>query len=233
MNHLERELNTLKSSLLEMWSIVISQHEKAKIAIETNDKDLANEIHINEKLLDAFELKHDMDCENLIALYNPMAIDLRFVLSVLKISYNLERIGDYANYIANTIRKSDQSFDTQLLKSTHISEMFEIAHLLLVEAYEAFEKDDIKVIHNISELDKKLDNRNKESIPVLSEHLSKTPADAKQALELFSIIRKLERVGDHNQNIAEEIVFYLDARIIKHKKLQKKEKPENQGDEIH
>jgi len=227
MNHLERELKTLKSSLLEMWSIVISQHEKAKIAIETNDRSLANEIHTNEKLLDAFELKHDMDCENLIALYNPMAVDLRFVLSVLKISYNLERIGDYANYIANTIRKSDTPFDSELLKKTHISEMFDIAHLMLVEAYESFEKDDIKVIYNIADLDKKLDLRNKDSIPVLADHVRQKPADARQALELFSIIRKLERVGDHNQNIAEEIVFYLDARIIKHKKLQKKAKPEN------
>jgi phosphate transport system protein len=233
MNHLEIELNALKSSLLEMWSIVISQHEKAKMALENNDKDLANEIHLNEKLLDAFELKHDMDCENLIALYNPMAIDLRFVLSALKISYNLERIGDYANYIANTIRKSDAPFNTQLMKDTQIPEMFEIAHLMLVEAYESFEKDDIRVIHNISELDKKLDSRTKDSIPILSEHVHKKPADAKQALELFSIIRKLERVGDHNQNIAEEIVFYLDARIIKHQKLQKKAKPENPEDEIH
>ena len=171
MNHLERELNALKSSLLEMWSIVISQHEKAKMAIENNDKDLANEVHLNEKLLDAFELKHDMDCENLIALYNPMAIDLRFVLSVLKISYNLERIGDYANYIANTIRKSDVPFDHQLIKDTQIPEMFEIAHMMLVEAYESFEKDDSKVIHNISELDKKLDSRTKDSIPILSEHV--------------------------------------------------------------
>jgi len=226
MNHLESELNTLKSSLLEMWSIVISQHEKAKMAIETNDKDLANEVHTNEKLLDAFELKHDMDCENLIALYNPVAIDLRFVLAVLKINYNLERIGDYANYIANTIRKSDMPFDNQLLKDAHVSEMFEIAHIMLVEAYESFEKDDVKAIRNIFDLDTKIDGWKKESFQVLSEHIMKNPADARQALELNSIIRKLERVGDHNRNIAEEIVFYLDARIIKHIKLQKKAKPE-------
>ena len=226
MNHLEIELNRLKSSLLEMWSIVISQHEKVKMAIEKNDKELAKEVHANEKLLDAFELKHDMDCENLIALYNPMAIDLRFVLSVLKISYNLERIGDYANYIANTIRKADTPFDKQLLKDSHIAEMFEIAHLMLVETYESFDKEDSKVVHNIAELDLKLDARNKESIPLLAEHITRKPEDARQALELFSIIRRLERVGDHNQNIAEEIVFYLDARIIKHKKLQKKVNPE-------
>jgi len=226
MNHLENELSILKSSLLEMWSIVISQHEKAKMAIETDDKDLANEIHTNEKLLDSFELKHDMDCENLIALNNPVAIDLRFVLAVLKINYNLERIGDYANYISNTIRKSGAPFDSQLLRDSHIPEMFEIAHIMLVETYESFEKDDVKSIHNIFDLDAKIDRWKKESSLVLSEHIMKNPADALQALEINSIIRKLERVGDHSRNIAEEIIFYLDARIIKHKKLQKKTKPE-------
>ena len=226
MNHLERELQELKASLLEMWSIVISQHEKAKMAIEANDKDVAREIHTNEKLLDAFELKHDMDCENLIALNNPVAIDLRFVLAVLKINYNLERIGDYANYIANTIRKSGISFNSQLLKDAHIADMFDIAHIMLVEAYEAFEKDDIKAVHDISDLDKKLDDWTKESMLVLSDYLMKNPKNTIQVLELFSIIRKLERVGDHIQNVIEEIVFYIDARIIKHKKLKKKANPE-------
>jgi phosphate transport system protein len=226
MNHLQTELNALKSSLLEMWSIVISQHEKAKMALETDDKALANEVHTNEKLLDAFELKHDMDCENIIALYNPVAIDLRFVLAVLKINYNLERIGDYANYIANTIRKSENPFELQMLKDTNISDMFDVAHIMLVEAYESFEKNEIKSIRNLSELDKKLDEWNKKSIRVLSDCIMKNPSEARQALELFSIIRKLERVGDHNQNIAEEIIFYLEARITKHKKSQKNTKPE-------
>jgi len=226
MNHLQTELNALKSSLLEMWSIVISQHEKAKQALETNDKALAMEVHTNEKLLDAFELKHDMDCENLIALYNPVAIDLRFVLSVLKINYNLERIGDYANYIANTIRKSDTSFDQQMLKDTQISEMFDVAHVMMVEAYEAFEKNDLTTVRNLPEMDKRLDAINKASFQVLSDHIIQRPQQAMHALELFSIIRKLERVGDHNQNIAEEIVFYLEARIIKHVKSQKKQKPQ-------
>ena len=231
MNHLEKELNALKSSLLEMWSIVISQHEKAKQALETNDKDLANEVHTNEKLLDAFELKHDMDCENLIALYNPIAIDLRFVLAVLKINYNLERIGDYANYIANTIRKAEMPVNKQLLKETNISEMFDTSHIMLVEAYEAFEKNDLPQLRNFKELDKKLDAWNQDSFRVLSDYMMKKPEDARQALELFSIIRKLERVGDHNQNIAEEIVFYLEARIIKHKKLKKLHKKEAEDQE--
>lgn len=226
MSILQNELNVLKSSLLEMWSIVISQHEKAKTALEANDKEIANEIHMNEKLVDAFELKHDMDCENIIALYNPVAIDLRFVLSVLKINYNLERIGDYSNYIANTIRKSESPFEIQMLKDTNIFDMFDISHVMMVEAYDAFEKNDVKPIRNLHDLDKKLDVINKDSYNILGEHIRRNPEDSRQALELFSIIRKLERVGDHNQNIAEEIIFYLDARITKHKKAQKKPKPE-------
>jgi phosphate transport system protein len=228
MNHLIVELNTLKSSLLEMWSIVISQHEKAKMALETYDKDLANEVHTNEKLLDAFELKHDMDCENIIVLNNPVAVDLRFVLAVLKINYNLERIGDYANYIANQIRKSESPFNTQMLKDSHIFDMFDISHVMLVQAYDSFEKDNVTPLRNLPELDKKLDYWNKESFKVLSQHIMAKPESALEALEIFSIIRKLERVGDHNQNIDEEIVFYLDAKVIKHKKLQKKSKPDNQ-----
>jgi phosphate transport system protein len=230
MNHLVLELNTLKSSLLEMWSIVISQHEKAKMALETNDRDLANEVHTNEKLLDAFELKHDMDCENLIVLNNPVAVDLRFILAVLKINYNLERIGDYANYIANQIRKAEVPFNIQMLKDTHTFEMFDISHIMLVQAYESFEKDSLVPLRNLSELDKKLDAWNKDSFKVLSQHMMSKPEDSLQALEIFSIIRKLERVGDHNQNIAEEIVFYLDAKVIKHKKLQKKQNQNSQDD---
>jgi phosphate transport system protein len=226
MNHLENELNVLKASLLEMWAIVISQHDKANMAININDKNLAGEIRANEKLLDAFELKHDKACENIIALNNPVAIDLRFVLAVLKINYNLERIGDYANFIANTVRKSTMPFDNNLMKDAHIPEMFETAHIMLVKAYEAFERNEMKSLRNIAELDRKLDRWNKLSFNIISDYIMKNPADARQALELSSIVRKLERVGDHNLNIAEEIVFYLDARITKHKKLRKKTKPE-------
>ncbi len=233
VTHFELELNAIKSSLLEMWSIVISQHEKAKMALENFDKDLANEVHTNEKLLDAFELKHDMDCENLIVLNNPVAVDLRFILAVLKINYNLERIGDYANYIANQIRKAEAPFDTELVSTTKILEMFDVSHVMLVQAYESFEKNNAVPLRNLPELDKKLDHINKESFRVLSEYLMKNPEKSMQALEIFSMIRKLERVGDHNQNIAEEIVFYLDARVIKHKKLHKQNKPNTQDDQVH
>jgi phosphate transport system protein len=224
MNHLETELLKLKNDLLEMWSIVIGQIEKSKAAVENFDQNIVKEVKANEKLIDAFELKIDMDCENLIALENPVAVDLRFVLSVLKINYNIERIGDYANYIANVIRKQPQPFGKDVIEATRLMEMFDIAHLMLVEAYESFEKEDNKRSLNIFEMDERMDEINKGSIAVLSEFIAKNPHDGKQYLELFGIIRKLERVGDHLENISEEMIFFMEAKIIKHKKLQKKKK---------
>lgn len=221
MTHLETELRALKNDLLEMWSIVISQIEKARAAVVNYDLDHVKEIKANEKLVDAFELKIDMDCENIIALENPVAVDLRFVLSVLKINYNIERIGDYANYIANTVKKSGHPFDKDVLEATRIPEMFDNAHLMLVEAFESFEQDDNKRVLNIFTMDEKLDEINKMSVDVLSTFIEKNPEKGKQYLELFSIIRKIERVGDHLENIAEEIIFFTDAKILKHKKLQK------------
>jgi phosphate transport system protein len=210
--------------MLEMWSIVISQLEKSKSAIENFDLDLVKEVKANEKLVDSFELKIDMDCENLIALENPMAIDLRFVLSVLKINYNIERIGDYANYIANTMKKYGHPFDKELLEATRVLEMCDVAYLMMVEAYESFDKGDAKRILNIFSMDDKLDEINKDSMNVLSQYIAKNPNEGRQCLELFSIIRKLERVGDHLQNISEEMIFFMEAKIIKHKKLLKDKK---------
>lgn len=221
MTHLETEIQLLKSSLLEMWSIVISQIEKAKTTVADFDSGLAKEVRANEKLVDAFELKINMDCENLIALENPVAIDLRFVLSVLKINYNIERIGDYANYIANIIRKAEQPFDKELLVATRVLEMFDIAHLMLVEAYESFEKDDNQRILNIFRMDEKLNEINKAAVGILSRYIAEKPEYGRQYLEIFTIIRKLERVGDHTENIAEAIIFFLEAKIVKHKNILK------------
>ena len=103
MTHLEIELQSLKSEMIEMFGLVLSQIEKSKESLVRLDKDLAREIMVNEKRVNGFELKIDRDCENIIALFHPVAVDLRFVLACLKINSNLERIGDIAEGIARFI----------------------------------------------------------------------------------------------------------------------------------
>lgn len=221
MTHLDTNLTKLKQDLVQMWTLVGNQMEKARLALINNDKDLAREVRANEKMVDAFELKIDMDCENIIMLQNPVAIDLRFLLSVLKINYNLERIGDYANAIAKSVEKNENGWPAEVVERAHIPEMFFIAQSMIQDSLGAFEKADRKLIKSLFGMDEKLDAYNDEIVVLLNDLIKERPNDIPMLLDAFSIIRKLERAGDHIKNIAEELIFYFDAIIVKHSKLKK------------
>src|ERR1700709_1042326 len=125
MAQIENELQLLKTEAINMWTLVNSQLGKARQAFLTFDKDLAREVVLKEKRVNGSELKIDRDCENIFALFCPVAIDLRFLLAVLKISTNLERIGDMSEGIAKYVMDADTSFSQQLLDVTRILPMYE------------------------------------------------------------------------------------------------------------
>jgi phosphate transport system protein len=224
MTHLETELKQLKSDILEMWTHVINQLSKSSEVLKNFDKELACEVIAGEKQVDAFELKINMDCENILALFNPLASDLRLVLAVMRMNYDLERIGDYAKSIVKTVVGSDKPFNEELLKKTQVPEMFDVAIGMLTIALESFESEEHKNIKKIFKNDVSLDQVNKNADEIIAKLIRKNPEEIINCLHLHSTIRKLERVGDQTKNIAEEIVFYIDAKVIRHKK--KKEKLE-------
>ncbi|WP_432713376.1 phosphate signaling complex protein PhoU [Pedobacter sp.] len=217
MTHLENELKKLKGDTIEMWKLVLTQLNKAFHSLKTFDKDFSREVISGEKRVNAMELQIDRDCENIFALYNPVAVDLRLVLATLKINNNLERIGDIAEGIAKFIIIEREAFDQELMKKTHFLEMFQAAIDIVNDVLISFENDDTKMARSIFEKDEMLDDINIEANQNVSayikDHLDKT----EQALNILSIIRKLERVGDQSKNIAEEIIFYLEAKVLKHK----------------
>src|ERR1700759_1954143 len=120
MTQLEHEISAIKAEVLSMWNLVESQLKKARTAMLNFDRDLAREIVLKEKRVNAFELKLDRDCENIFALYCPVAVDLRFLLAVLKINNNLERIGDIAEGVAKYIVESLTDFDQSLFMRTEV-----------------------------------------------------------------------------------------------------------------
>ena len=124
MTQFEIEIQDVKSEVINMWQLVLLQLSKAREAMLTFDKDLAREVILKEKRVNAFELKIDRDCENIFALYCPVAIDLRFLLAALKINNNLERIGDIAEGIARYIVDSPVKFNMEVLESTQLTEMY-------------------------------------------------------------------------------------------------------------
>lgn len=229
MTHLDKEAQQLKADLIGMWNLVISQLNKTKEAIVTFDKDLAHEVMANEKRVNSYELKIDRDCENLFALFNPVAVDLRFTLAVLKINTNLERTGDIADGIGRFIVNSNKRFDEELMNLTQIFDMYDEAMAMLEDTLKAFDHENTKIARSIFKRDEILNQINIQSIQVVSDYIRKHPDNIEQGLYILSIIRKVERVGDHCKNMAEEIIFYIEAKVLKH--AGKKRKQEMIDDE--
>ena len=199
-----------------MWILVQSQLNKAKDSMIQFDKDLAREVLIKEKRVNSFELKIDRDVENVFALYCPVAIDLRFLLAALKINTNLERIGDIAAGVAKYVVDSSVNFDVKALESTSLIRMYDEAINILIDTRTAFEKEDTVLARSIFKRDDVLDAINDNAPIAIAEVIKADMGTINESLYILSIIRKLERIGDQSKNIAEEIIFYVEAKILKH-----------------
>jgi phosphate transport system protein len=220
MTQLEIELQYLKTEIINMWSLVHSQLVKSLSAMINFDKDLAREVVQAEKRVNGLELKIDRDCENIFALLTPVAVDLRFVLAVLKINSNLERIGDIAEGNAKYIIDAHHSFREELLDATRTIQMYDESIQILEDTLKAFETEDTVLARSVFTKDESLDNINAKATQATIDYLKKNPEDADEALYNFSVLRKLERVGDQSKNIAEEIIFFLEAKVLKHRNKQ-------------
>ncbi|MDR2383926.1 MAG: phosphate signaling complex protein PhoU [Prevotellaceae bacterium] len=217
MKHAEKELQSLKDEVSQMWKLVLSQLEKSKQAFLEGDIELAREIASREKRVDAFELKIDSDCENYIVLYSPVAIDLRLVLSLIKISITLERIGDFAESIArHVIEDGGDKPEMQIVEELQIEKMFDTLINMLSDSFVALEAENTRLSEKIMAKDNEIDMIYVSAFDILIPYLQKNPEHIRQGLKFILLMRKLERIGDHCNNIVEEIVFYVDAKVLKH-----------------
>lgn len=216
MTHLDNELHQLKAEMGNMLHTVLFQLEKAKEACTTGNTDLAHEVIAREKRVNAYELKIDRDCENIIALFNPVAIDLRLVLSTLKINSNLERIGDFAEGLAKISLDQPAGFDKELSALVSLDDIYNDAIEMLSDVKVAFEKESSKLAASILAKDDLLDKVNREANGIIASFIKEHPELLSQALDMISVIRKIERIGDHCSNMAEEIIFYIEAKVLKH-----------------
>ena len=217
MRHLEQEIYSLRQDVIDMWKLVISQVANSGEALLSFNKELAQKVSMREKKVDAYELKIDSECENIIALHQPVAIDLRFVLAVLKINSNLERIADFAYGIARTlISNPTVILDAELITDTKLNVMIEQINTMLAQGLEAFETEKSDVASAIFSEDYQVDEINNNAPRIFADYIQKNPDRAYECFHLIAAIRKLERIGDHCSNIAEEIFFYTDAKILKH-----------------
>lgn len=214
---IESELVNLREEVNEMWTLVYNQLSRAGKSVLTFDRELAQQVIVREKRVNAFELEIDCDAEDAIALYNPVAIDLRFVLAMLKINTNLERLGDFAEGIARFVVHCDkEELDKELLRELRLEEMVKRVLCMLDTAKRALNEESVELAVSVFGKDNLLDEINANVSNVLTTYLEAHKGDIRMCLDLASVFRKLERSGDHITNLAEEIVFYIDAEVLKH-----------------
>lgn len=218
MISLDQYKETLNQAGLEMLNLCTKQLENVREAFFNHDTDLAEEVAHTENRVNALDLKIDRDCERFIALHNPVASDLRFVLALRKINFDLERVGDHSYGISRYIIEVDTPIEQKLLTTLRVEEMFDSALSMLDDITDAYSEEDTKTARKVFKKDKILNKINMRSFAVISEEVKKDPNIIDQALLLFSVIKKLERIGDLVTNIAEEIIFYREAEVLKHRK---------------
>lgn len=219
INLIDSELISLKQDIEEMWMLVYNQLDRAGEAILTLDRSLAQQVITCERRVNAFELKIDSMVEDVISLYTPVGADLRFVLAMLKINSNLERIGDFAEKMARFVEHfPEPALDGDLVVQLRLDEMISEILKMLRLTKEALNGENIELATQAYSKDDLLDEINAEAPHVLADYILNNPEQTFTCLNLLSIIRKLERAGDHVTNIAEEIVFFVDAKVLKHTK---------------
>lgn len=216
MTHLDSAIHQLKENLIEMQRLIRMQVSKCRDAFMHFDTDLAREVIANEKHINAMEIKIDRDCENILALFNPVAVDLRFILAALKINTNLERTSDNAEGIARYVLDLNRPVPEEIRKDYEMEEMFRVALSMIDDATEAFIHEDTALARKVFQKDDDLDAINRKATQTTLRYITENRPDPLYYLNTMSIIRKLERVGDQTKNVGEEIIFYIEAKVLKH-----------------
>lgn len=218
MPAIDQELNALRENLHDMLSMVKNQLEKCIKAIEHRDPTLAKEVLDDEKKINAQELAIDRDCENILALHTPVATDLRLVIATLKISNDLERIGDSAKSLAKVLNADLGKREYKWIDQLNITSMLEVLVAMLKDMGTALRKEETKPALKAVKKDETVNDYFKKGIKTAASLVVKNPEDGREILMLLLMVRNLERSGDLTKNIAEEIVFQIEARVVKHKK---------------
>ncbi|MEW6701874.1 MAG: phosphate signaling complex protein PhoU [Bacteroidota bacterium] len=223
--HFNQEIESLKTNLIKMASLVDEQAGKAFNALETGNVELCRGVKAKDLEVDAYDNLISTQCENILALFQPVATDLRFIMSALMINNQLERCGDIAVNIAQRVKKTREHHS--LIIESQILEMGHSAKEMLKDSIDSFIHNNIELANKVINSDENVDNLNKQIFKFLVAKMQSEPQLIEPCAHLIVLTRHIERLADHATNIAENLVFYVEAKIIAHKKkLEKLERGE-------
>ncbi len=219
MNHLNYEIEYLKESFIELLELARTQLVKSVNALINNDASFAEEVIRTEKRVNALELSIEKSCETIIALFQPVATDLRLVLAIFKSVSDVERIGDHADFISKIARDRHENVINKIIFEKYaVYTIFKLVDEMHVDIVTAFETKNTELARNTFRKDKEINKIYRELIKTMKTDSAELIADL---LDIYSVVARIERSSNLLTNIAEEIIFYIDAEIFKHKKKKK------------
>jgi phosphate transport system protein len=212
--HFQEDLDALKERLLAMGGLAEERVREAVHGVKDRDNDALDGVLSGDEPINEFHMEVDDRCFKLLALHQPMAADLRVIVAAVKINTDLERVGDLAVNIAEAGKRYLQHAPVKPL--IDIPRMGELAQKMLRDALDAFVRRDMALAEKVLAEDDTLDALKTQIFRELLTYMLQSPETIEPALDLILISRHLERIGDHATNVAEDVIFILSAKDVRH-----------------
>ncbi len=215
LHYWQREIENLKKLVLSLGAIVEEQIRRSMLALERRDSQLAGEIILKDKKIDSLEIVIEEECLKILALYQPVAKELRFVVAVLKMNNDLERMGDLAANIAKRAKYLSKKEKIDMVSD--FAPMAEKVQDMVKKSLDALVNTDVRLAKEVCEADDEVDKLTKQMLKRAIRAIEKNPERTKDYFSVRSISKNLERIADSATNIAEDVVYLCSGEIIRHK----------------
>ena len=213
--HLQRDLEKLKKEILKLGTMVESAINNAILALNNREVSYVDEVLRLEDHINEMEVKIEEDCLKILALHQPVAGDLRFIVVSLKVNNDLERMGDFAKNIAKRARELMQEEPISTLPE-FVNELPNLVRTMVRNSLDALVKLDVGLAREVIAMDDKVDEINRAMYQEVTRVAKENPSKTEIAISLLSTSRYMERIGDLSTNIAEDVIFMVEGRVIRH-----------------
>lgn len=214
LHYWQREIENLKKLVLSLGALVEEQIQHSILALERRDADLANEVVRKDREIDSLEIVIEEECLKILALYQPVAKELRFVVAVLKMNNDLERMGDLAANIAKRARYLSKKEKIDLVAD--FGTVAEKAQAMVKKSLDALVNTDVKLAREVCASDDEVDKLTKHMLKRTINSIEKNPERTKDYFSIRSVSKNLERIADSATNIAEDVIYLCSGDIIRH-----------------
>jgi phosphate transport system protein len=214
LHYWQREIENLKKLVLSLGAIVEEQIQRAMLALERRDVEMANEVILKDREIDSLEIVIEEECLKILALYQPVAKELRFVVAVLKMNNDLERMGDLASNIAKRARYLSKKEKIDLILD--FGPVAEKTQAMVKKSLDALVNTDVNLAREVCASDDEVDKLTKQMLKRTVNAIEKNPERTKDYFSIRSVSKNLERIADSATNIAEDVVYLCSGEIIRH-----------------